>query len=64
MVGLDCPAEALIQRERERGDRRPGMAVAQREHIHSWLEYDLLIDTSTAPAHEIAEQILAKLSAL
>jgi chloramphenicol 3-O phosphotransferase len=63
MVGLDCSAEVLLQRERERGDRRAGMALAQLAHIHSWLQYDLRFDTSEMPADEIARRIVQELSA-
>ena len=59
MVGLDCPADALTDRERARGDRRQGMAVAQQPHIHSWLSYDLMIDTSQHDPQSAAQQILS-----
>lgn len=58
MVGLNCPAEVLVERERARGNRRIGMAVAQQAHIHSLLSYDLEIDTSRTSAHDAAQEIL------
>jgi chloramphenicol 3-O phosphotransferase len=60
-VGVDCPVDELAERERSRGDRRIGMAAAQREHIHRWLEYDLMLDTSVVDAEEAARQIVAAL---
>ncbi|HEY0160099.1 MAG TPA: AAA family ATPase [Thermoanaerobaculia bacterium] len=61
LVGLDCPAGLLAERERGRGDRRPGMAAAQHERIHQWLAYDLRIDTSRVSAEEAARLIAAAL---
>lgn len=61
LVGLDCPAEVLTARERSRGNRRPGMAAAQCERVHQWLEYDLRIDTATVGAKEAARRIVAAL---
>jgi len=58
MVGLDCPPEVLAERERARGDRQVGMAVAQQARIHTWLHYDLRIDTSHTAAETAAQQIL------
>ncbi len=61
LVGLDCPVDVLAERERQRGDRRPGMAGAQCERIHRWLAYDLRIDTSAIDPEEAARQIVAAL---
>lgn len=61
MVGLDCPAEVLAQRERERGDRRAGMAVAQHARIHTLLKYDLMIDSAGESARDAAAKIVAAL---
>jgi chloramphenicol 3-O phosphotransferase len=58
MVGLHCPSGILAERERARGDRRIGMAVAQQQQIHSWLSYDLEIDTSRVSAQDAAREIL------
>lgn len=62
IVGLDCPSEVLAERERQRGDRRAGMAVAQCERIHRWLSYDLRIDTSVVAPEEGARRIVAALT--
>jgi chloramphenicol 3-O phosphotransferase len=62
IVGLDCPPEVLEKRERQRGDRKIGMAAAQYERIHQWLAYDLRIDTSEVDPKEAARRIMAALS--
>ena len=64
MVGLDCAADVLAQRERERGDRRAGMAVAQCAHIHTWLQYHLRIDSASESAGDAAARIVAALQSL
>ena len=61
LVGLDCPPEVLARRERDRGDRRRGMAHQQQATIHRWLSYDLIIDTSVLSEGEAADQIVAAL---
>jgi chloramphenicol 3-O phosphotransferase len=58
MVGLHCAPEVLAERERMRGDRQLGMAVAQQSHIHSWLSYDVTIDTTHTSAEIAAQEIL------
>lgn len=62
VVGLDCPAEVLEERERRRGDRKIGMARAQCERIHRWLSYDLRVDTSVVDPGEAARRIVAALA--
>lgn len=63
LVAVDCPVEVLEERERQRGDRRVGMAAAQRERIHRRLSYDLRIDTSVVGPEEAARRIVAALTA-
>ena len=62
LVGLDCPPEVLAERERGRGDRRPGLALDQQARIHSLLEYDVRIDTSIVSVDEAARQIVSALA--
>jgi chloramphenicol 3-O phosphotransferase len=59
LVGLECEPDVLRERERLRGDRRPGIAVDQRKSIHQWLDYDVLIDTGTLSPAEGAARILS-----
>jgi chloramphenicol 3-O phosphotransferase len=62
LVGIDCPVDVLNERERQRGDRRVGMAAAQAERVHQWLEYDLRVDSSRVSPEEAARQIVALLT--
>ena len=63
LVGIECPIALTREREAARGDRRPGLADQQFGSIHSWLEYDLVIDTSTQSPSEAAASIVAALAA-
>lgn len=62
LVGLDCPVEVLAGRERDRGDRRLGLAAGQCDRIHQWLDYELRIDTSLTGPEEAARSIVAVIS--
>jgi chloramphenicol 3-O phosphotransferase len=61
LIGLECPTEVLRSRERARGDRREGMAELQQRTIHSWLEYDLLLDSAALTPEEAAARIVEAL---
>ena len=61
-VGVRCPLEVLVERERERGDRVLGLAVFQHERVHAHGPYDLEVDTSARSPTECAEEICAALS--
>ncbi|MES5823939.1 AAA family ATPase [Streptomyces sp. RG80] len=54
LVGVHCPPEELARRERERGDRPPGLAARQLEQVHSHGVYDVECDTSRATPRECA----------
>lgn len=57
VVGVFAPLEVLEARERQRGDRMPGLARWQYDRVHARMRYDLGIDTSTATAEESAVRI-------
>lgn len=57
LVGLRAPREVVERRERERGDRMPGLAGAFYDATHAQALYDLEFDTSRATAMECALQI-------
>lgn len=61
MVLVSCPEDILRERERARGDRRPGLASKQIGDIARWLEYDLKIDTSLVSPEAGARRILEML---
>jgi chloramphenicol 3-O phosphotransferase len=56
-VGLRLPLAEAERRERERGDRGPGGAVAWYDLVHAHGIYDLELDTSLASPMECAQQI-------
>jgi chloramphenicol 3-O phosphotransferase len=53
-VGVRCDPEVAAGREIARGDRTPGMAVAQAEIVHQGVAYDLEVDTSHTAAIDCA----------
>lgn len=57
-VGVHCPIEVLNERERERGDRDPGLAGRHLRTVHSHGAYDVEVDTSTLSVNECVERIL------
>lgn len=62
IVGIECTIDLAREREAARGDRRLGLADQQFETIHSWLDYDLVVDTSQQSPSEAAASILAALT--
>lgn len=61
LIGLQCPLEALEQREKDRKDRTLGQARLQYEIIHKFTQYDLELDTSKLSVEECAEQVIERL---
>lgn len=59
LVGVHCPLDELERRERERGDRPPGLAAYQYQRVHAHGLYDVEVDTGTATPRECAELIKA-----
>lgn len=62
-IGVTCELDVLTQRERERGDRVVGEAEAQWRRVHDGADYDLVVDTSSRPADDVAREIAAHLFA-
>lgn len=58
-VGVRCPLEVVIERERARRDRTLGQAEAQYAVVHSWGPYDLEVDTSVLSPDGAADRIAA-----
>jgi chloramphenicol 3-O phosphotransferase len=56
-VGVHCLAEELSRRERARGDRQIGQAVAQLARVHAHGVYDIECDTTAASARDCALRI-------
>jgi chloramphenicol 3-O phosphotransferase len=60
-VGVRCPVDIAEQRERDRGDRWPGLVTAHIDLVHAHGIYDLDVDTSVLTAMECAEKIKERL---
>jgi len=58
-IGVHCPLPVLLERERARPDRAPGLAERQLAHVHRNQTYDFEVDTSHASPEECADKILA-----
>ena len=56
-VGVRCAPAELERRERERGDRTPGAALAQVALVHAHGRYDVECDTTTASPYDCAVRI-------
>jgi chloramphenicol 3-O phosphotransferase len=56
-VAVRCAPAELARRERLRGDREPGLAVAQQELVHTHGCYDIECDTTTASPLDCALSI-------
>lgn len=58
-VGVTCPVEILEAREKARGDRVLGRARGLAAVVHTFMSYDLTVDTGAASPKECAAAILA-----
>jgi chloramphenicol 3-O phosphotransferase len=56
-VGVRGSPAELERRERERGDRLPGVALAQQAQVHAHGLYDVECDTTTASPYDCAVRI-------
>ena len=56
-VGVRCPRDVVVERERARRDRTIGQAAAQFDVVHQAGGYDLEVDTSAQSPEEAAEVI-------
>lgn len=60
-VGVRCPLDVVLERERGRENRTIGQAEAQFDVVHAWTSYDIEVDTSVLTPAEAASRILAAL---
>jgi chloramphenicol 3-O phosphotransferase len=60
-VGVRCPLEIVLEREREREDRTLGQAEAQFEVVHRWTTYHVEVDTSVLTPGEAVSRIVEEL---
>jgi chloramphenicol 3-O phosphotransferase len=56
-VAVRCDPGELARREHRRGDREPGLALAQQELVHAHGRYDLECDTTSTSPLECAQNI-------
>ncbi len=61
LVGVDCPIEELASREKKRGDRQIGQAIAQLSFVHQQENYDVEVNTYTDSIAECAQKIVDRL---
>ncbi len=58
-VGVRCDPAVAAAREAARPNRVAGMAASQAERVHEGVDYDLVLDTTTASIEECARAVLA-----
>jgi chloramphenicol 3-O phosphotransferase len=61
-VGVHCPLEELEERERQRKDRKTGLARLQIDQVHAQVEYDVQVDTSMLSPTECADKIAKRMA--
>jgi chloramphenicol 3-O phosphotransferase len=59
LVGVRCPLEVVVERERARKDRTIGQAAAQHDVVHRGITYDVEVDTSELSAEAAADVVAA-----
>lgn len=57
-VGVHCPLPIIVQREQDRGDRPVGAARGHYRLTHSFRDYDVTVDTSSATPDACAALIV------
>ena len=60
-VGVTCPVEILEQRERARGDRVLGRARGLAEVVHSFMPYDVTVDTGAMSTPQCVTAVMVAL---
>lgn len=61
-VGVTCPLDILEVRERSRGDRVLGRARGLVDVVHSFMTYDLTVDTGTGDTGACVSSVTAALA--
>lgn len=61
-VQLFCGLEELDRRERERGDRRPGLARSQFDLVYQFSGFDARIDSTDKSVDECVEELIRNVS--
>lgn len=65
LIRVECRRDILLERERNRTDRTPDPAHAERQYgsIHRYFPHDLTIDTSDSTPRECAREVIRRLPA-
>lgn len=63
-VGVRCPLDVVLERERSREDRTLGQAEAQFDVVHRWGPYDVEVDTSVMTPDEAVARVIDSMSAM
>ena len=61
LVGVYCSLDELERRERQRVNR-PGLARWSAQRVHSGIQYDMIIDTTSKTPMRCAEEILDRIA--
>jgi len=62
-VGVTCPIEILEARVKARGDRALGRARGLAEVVHSFMSYDITVDTGSTSPQDCVAAILTAVTA-
>jgi len=62
-VGVRCPLEVVVERERSRENRTLGQAEAQFDVVHRWMTYDVEVDTSVLTPEACIARIIEAVAA-
>ena len=57
LIGVRCPLEVLVEREKSRRNRTLGQAAAQHPLVHAHGVYDFEVDTARFNPQECAQQV-------
>jgi chloramphenicol 3-O phosphotransferase len=61
-VGVRCDPAVAMARESARQDRVAGMAASQADVVHLGVDYDLVVDTTSASAMACAQLVQARIT--
>lgn len=61
-VGVYCSLDELERREHERGNR-PGLARWSAQRVHSGVQYDMIVETTSKTPMSCAEEIVNEINA-
>ncbi|MDD1793993.1 chloramphenicol phosphotransferase CPT family protein [Enterovibrio makurazakiensis] len=58
LVGVKCHLLVAMERERQRGDRAIGLAESEYNHVHTNMNYDFEVDTTTLSPQANTDKIM------